>query len=233
MRAIILAGGFGTRLQTVVSDLPKPMAPIGNKPFLAYLLEYLSRQGITEVILSLHYLPERISDYFFSEYVGIKISYVIEEQPLGTGGAICYALQQAQWLVQEPVFILNGDTFVTLDYKAMYKNHREKTSKLSIALCEISDCSRYGRATINNSEIVGFQEKGFAGQGYINAGVYLLSQELFAGYSLPKCFSFEHDFLFKECQQLKPQAFFTQNYFIDIGIPEDYAKACYDLPQII
>ena len=126
MRAIVLAGGFGTRLQSVVSNLPKPMAPIGNKPFLAYLLEYLSQQGITEVILSLHYFHEKISDYFCSKYAGIKISYVIEEKPLGTGGAIRYVLQQSQISEQEPVFIINGDTFVTLNYKSMYKNYLEK-----------------------------------------------------------------------------------------------------------
>lgn len=228
MRAIILAGGFGTRLQTVISDLPKPMAPIQGEPFLAYLLSYLRQQGIKEVILSVHYLRQKIIDYFQEEYAGIKISYAIEEQPLGTGGAICYALQQV--VGDEPVFVLNGDTFVPLDYDAMYAQHLASEAHLSMALREISDCSRYGHVTVEQGQITSFQEKGMSGPGYINAGVYLLQKKLFKDYQFSQAFSFEKDFLLEQGSQLKIPAFFAQDYFIDIGIPEDYARANQELP---
>src|SRR5579872_7369319 len=117
MQAIILAGGFGTRLQSVVKNCPKPMAPVHGKPFLAYLIEYLKLQGITRVVLSVHYLREQIEDFFKDNYQGIEICYAVEEQPWGTGGAIVHALKKIE--LTQPVFVLNGDTFLKLDYRAM------------------------------------------------------------------------------------------------------------------
>lgn len=231
MRAIILAGGFGTRLQSVVADVPKPMAPIVDKPFLAYLLRYLAQQGITEVILSVHHLHEKISDYFQQQYAGINISYAVEETPLGTGGAICYALQKIA--SNDPVFVLNGDTFVTLDYKQMFEQHSHIAATLTMALREIPDCSRYGHVSVTDNSITGFQEKGISGPGYINAGVYLLQKNLFNQVNLPTTFSFESDFVLKQFQQIKPQAFFAKDYFIDIGIPSDYQRAIKELPALI
>src|SRR3989344_3377185 len=117
MQAIILAGGFGTRLRSVVADSPKPMALIHGKPFLAYLLDYLTSQGITDVVLSVHYLREQIETYFKTNYNGISIRYAVEEQPLGTGGAIKHALNYIN--ISSPVFVLNGDTFLKLNYQIL------------------------------------------------------------------------------------------------------------------
>lgn len=227
MKAIILAGGFGTRLKSVLAETPKPMAPIHGKPFLAYLIEYLAQQGVHEVVLSVHYLREQIQTFFNADYAGVKIRYAIEESPLGTGGAIVHALREMA--SNEPVFVLNGDTFVKLDYRAMYAQHQAQQADLTMALRSVDDCSRYGKVVVSEGVINDFREKGEAGPGRINAGVYLLQPDLFARFNLPTVFSFENEFVQPNLATLKPQAFAANDYFIDIGIPEDYAKATTDL----
>lgn len=223
MKAIVLAGGMGTRLQSVVKDLPKPMAPIGEKPFLHYLLSYLHEMGVSEVVLSVHYLKEKIQDYFQSNFLGMHIHYVDEDVPLGTGGAIVHALTPLQ---NEPaVVVLNGDTFVRLDYRAMYAQHMQNQAQLTMALCDVEDTSRYGRVIMNENTITGFHEKGERGKGLINAGVYIVSTQLFAQYGLPRQFSFEKDFLFPYLNSIRPEGFITADYFIDIGVPHDYERA--------
>lgn len=228
MRAIILVGGFGTRLQSILADVPKPMAPIDNKPFLAYLISFLKHQGITEVLLSVHYLREQIQTYFQSNYDGITIRYAVEEEPLGTGGAIAHALSEMQ--ADEPIFVLNGDTFVKLDYTAMYQQHESSHALMTMALRSTDDCCRYGKAVVEDREVVAFKEKGEKGIGFINAGVYLINPDLFAQFNLPWQFSFEKDFLLPHISVIKPQAFIANDYFIDIGVPDDYSRAKVELP---
>ena len=230
MKAIILAGGLGTRLQPIISQVPKPMAPIGNKPFLAYLLAYLQKQGITQVILSVHYLAEKIKEYFQSSYKNMSISYVHENEPLGTGGAIAHALSILP--SKEAFFVLNGDTFVTLDYQEMYRQHQLLHTDFSIALRQVDDCGRYGSIQMENDRVIAFNEKNHSGPGLINAGVYVISPSLFEPFNMPKCFSFEADFLVPYVQHLKPSAFVANSYFIDIGLPVDYARAQLELPQL-
>lgn len=224
MQAIILAGGFGTRLRSVVADVPKPMAPIQGRPFLAYLMDYLKIHGMTEIVLSVHYLREQIQDYFKSSYRDIQISYAVEDEPLGTGGAILKSLSLID--PTQPVFVLNGDTFLKLNYQAMYSRYLSSQSLLTMALRKVSDCSRYGVVVTNGDIANEFQEQGGHYPGLINAGVYLLNPSLFETFSLPEKFSFERDFLFPSISTLKPQAFIVDEYFIDIGVPEDYARAC-------
>jgi D-glycero-alpha-D-manno-heptose 1-phosphate guanylyltransferase len=227
MHAIVLVGGFGTRLRSVLPDTPKPMAPIHGKPFLAYLLAYLKTQGITQVIFPVHYMAEKFSAYFQSEYAGISIQYVAEEQPLGTGGAIVNAL--TAYTGREPVFVLNGDTFVKLDYPAMYTRHLESGADITMALRSVDDCCRYGKVVTENNRIVEFKEKGEQGPGFINAGVYLIQPDLFARHKMPAVFSFEKDFMYPCLEKINAQAFAANDYFIDIGIPEDYSRAVSDL----
>lgn len=230
MRAIILVGGFGTRLRAVLPDLPKPLAPIDNKPFLAHLLNYLKQHGITSVIFSVHYLREKFRDYFQSHYAGIHIAYAEEDEPLGTGGAIVNALSMLN--TTQPVFVLNGDTFVKLDYQAMYQQHHATTT-MTMALRSVEDCNRYGNVMTSENRVTAFREKGEQGPGLINAGVYLINPNLFAAFSLPKQFSFEKDFIFPYVTALRPQYFLTHDYFIDIGIPDDYARAKVELPVLV
>lgn len=225
MQAIILAGGLGTRLREVVPDLPKPMAPIRGKPFLAYLLDYLQKAGMTSVVLSIHYAGEIIKNYFKNDFQGLSITYAEEKKLLGTGGAIQYALTYIPHQ-DEPVFVLNGDTFVTLDYKAMLAAHLDSKRLLSICLRHMQESGRYGTVKINDEKrIIAFQEKTENSVGLINAGVYLLDPHIFEKFNLPEQFSFETEFLLPFISTIAPQAFMAQDYFIDIGIPTDYAKA--------
>jgi D-glycero-alpha-D-manno-heptose 1-phosphate guanylyltransferase len=224
MQAIILAGGFGTRLQSVVKNAPKPMALIHDKPFLAYLLEYLKSHQITQVILSVHYLREQIQDFFKTGYKGIEICYAIEEQPLGTGGAILNAFHSIN--TREPVFVINGDTFLQLDYQAMFAQHQKTLPQMTMALRKMANCSRYGVVLTEGNKVTAFGEQGSDSPGLINAGVYLLQPSLFQEIPAPApVFSFEKDFLFHQVSKLHPDAFIVDDYFIDIGVPEDYARA--------
>jgi D-glycero-alpha-D-manno-heptose 1-phosphate guanylyltransferase len=228
MQAIILAGGFGTRLRSVLADVPKPMAPLHDKPFLAYLIDYLILQGVTDCVLSVHYLREQICDYFKDSYRGISIRYALEDEPLGTGGAIVNSLHSVDQA--QPVFVLNGDTFLRMDYRKMFAGHLVDTL-ITMALRSLTDCSRYGVVLTENNIVTAFQEKGSAAPGLINAGVYLINPQIFAGFSLPQSFSFERDFLFPQTEQLQPCAYVVDDYFIDIGIPEDYARALQDFSR--
>ncbi|WP_192801287.1 MULTISPECIES: nucleotidyltransferase family protein [Campylobacter] len=216
MQAIVLAGGLGTRLRSVVQDLPKPMAPINGKPFLAFVLEYLKKQGIAEIILSVSYKYELIQEYFKDEFHGMKIHYNIEKELLGTGGAIKDALE----FIQNQVYVLNGDTFFDVDLKKLILND----SKICIALKQMQNFDRYGTVNVDEQGIVtSFEEKVFKKQGLINGGIYLLKKDIFDEFSLEKKFSFE-EFLQENYKLLKIQTQIFDDYFIDIGIPEDYIK---------
>ncbi|WP_257910463.1 nucleotidyltransferase family protein [Campylobacter lari] len=218
MQAIVLAGGLGTRLKSVVQDLPKPMAPINGKPFLAFVLEYLKKQGITEVILSVSYKYELILEYFKDEFDGIKIRYNIEKELLGTGGAIKDALK----FIQNQAYILNGDTIFDIDLKKLVLND----SKICIALKQMQNFDRYGTVNVDDQGIViSFEEKVFKKQGLINGGIYLLKKDIFDKFDLEKKFSFE-EFLQENFELLKMQSQIFDDYFIDIGIPEDYFLLC-------
>ncbi|EAH8787262.1 D-glycero-D-manno-heptose 1-phosphate guanosyltransferase [Campylobacter coli] len=213
MQAIVLAGGLGTRLRSVVQDLPKPMAPINGKPFLAFVLEYLKKQGITEIILSVSYKYELIQEYFKDEFEGMKIRYNVEKELLGTGGAIKDALK----LVKNEVYVVNGDTFFDIDLKKLVLNG----SKICIALKQMQNFDRYGTVNVDEQGIVtSFEEKVFK-QGLINGGIYLLKKDIFDEFSLEKKFSFE-EFLQENYKSLKIQTQIFDDYFIDIGVPQDY-----------
>ncbi|EAH9952218.1 D-glycero-D-manno-heptose 1-phosphate guanosyltransferase [Campylobacter lari] len=216
MQAIVLAGGLGTRLKSVVQDLPKPMAPINGKPFLAFVLEYLKKQGITEVVLSVSYKYELIQEYFKEEFEGMRIRYNIEKELLGTGGAIKDALK----LIQNQAYVLNGDTIFDIDLKKLVLND----SKICIALKQMQNFDRYGNVSVDNQGIVtSFEEKVFKRQGLINGGVYLLKKDIFDEFDLEKKFSFEW-FLQVNHKVLKIQTQIFDDYFIDIGVPEDYKR---------
>lgn len=214
MQAIVLAGGLGTRLRSVVQDLPKPMASINGKPFLAFVLEYLKKQRITEIILSVSYKHELIQEYFKDEFHGVKIHYNIEKELLGTGGAIKDALK----FVKNEVYVLNGDTFFDIDLKKITLS----SSKICIALKQMQNFDRYGTVNVDKQGFAtSFEEKIFKKQGLINGGIYLLKKNIFDEFNLEEKFSFE-EFLQENYKTLKIQTQIFDDYFIDIGIPEDY-----------
>lgn len=230
MEAIILAGGLGTRLRSVVPDLPKPMAPIGNRPFLSYIFDYLHKQGVSRVILSTGYKHEVIEAYFGNQYKDISIYYSIENQPLGTGGAIKQALDLT---CENEVFILNGDTFFHVNLKQLANHHRKLNSDLTLTLKPMENFDRYGVVITSGNRVVQFEEKKYVEKGNINGGVYLAHRSLFNNVNLPDKFSFETDFMEKYLQRFSFNAFLSEGYFIDIGIPEDYEKAQMEMPKVI
>lgn len=231
VEAIILAGGFGTRLQHVVNDVPKPMAPVNGLPFLAYLLDKLNIAGVTHVILSTGYKHEYIENYFHNKYKSIDISYSRETTPLWTGGAIKLALRLTQ---SENILVLNGDTLFDIDFNHFLNFHTEQNTNLSVALRPIEQVERYGCVQTNaQKQIIGFSEKGeYKGKGLINGGIYLIKRSLFDGMNLPDKFSFEKEILEKihYTQSIYGEEF--NSYFLDIGIPEDYYKAQQEFPLL-
>lgn len=227
--AIILAGGLGTRLQHLLRDLPKPMADISGQPFLAILLHHLQKQGISSVILSVGHKHEAIENYFGHGWNGLKIKYAVEQEPLGTGGALKPALGFTD---QNLVLVVNGDTFFDVKISAFCDFHRQKKAMLSLALKPMKNFDRYGTVTIDSKcRITGFKEKRLMESGLINGGVYLLSKNIFDGLDLPDKFSFEKDFLEKRFLEKPFYGMISEGYFLDIGIPEDYARAQHELEE--
>ncbi len=224
MQAIILAGGFGTRLQSVVSDVPKPMAPINGKPFLEYLLDELYCQGFNKVVLAVGYKKEIIKNHFGNNYKNIEIVYSVEDEPLGTGGCVKKAMELID---DDYVFVLNGDTMFKIDFNKM-----TRTNSLSIACKKMSKFERYGNVIIDDSIIKSFEEKKYVDEGYINGGIYYLPKDFFKKYTLPMKFSMEKDVFEKYVDELEINAYISNDYFIDIGIPEDYNKAQEDFSKM-
>lgn len=216
MQAIVLAGGLGTRLRSVTKDIPKPMAPIGDKPFLAFVLEYLEKQGVREVILSVSYKYKIIQDYFKNRFCGMNIIYNIEEELLGTGGAIKDSLR----LIGNDAYVLNGDTFFDINLKELSLEE----GKMCIALKKMKNFDRYGSVNIDSKGfVVSFEEKVYKTEGFISGGIYYIKKDIFNNFSLKDKFSFEK-FLQENLALLNIKAKVFSNYFIDIGIPSDYTS---------
>ena len=222
MRAIILAGGLGTRLRDAVPDVPKPLALVNGEPFLSLVMRNLLRNGVDEVILSIGHMGKMIREKFGDNFEGARITYSEESSPLGTGGA----LQRAAAMTKDkPAIALNGDTYLDIDHSAMMRAHLAGGSKITIALKNVADAKRFGNVDVEEGVVISFREKGGHAPGLINAGVYVVSPGLFDGFSKAPPFSFETDFLPERLAALRPGCFITQGDFIDIGTPEDYRRA--------
>ncbi|MEI8006344.1 MAG: nucleotidyltransferase family protein [Bacteroidota bacterium] len=224
MEAIILAGGFGTRLQAVVSEVPKSMALINNRPFLEYLFDYLITQGVTRAVLSVGYKHEIIKHHFKDSYRSLPIEYAVEEEPLGTGGGIRLAF----WRISDKrAVILNGDSIFRTDLRALEKAHLLKKADVTLALRKLDNTGRYGRVTLNRQRrITGFDEKNEgAGPGLINAGVYLMEKLFLMEPQFRGRFSIEKDCFENFYDTSRMFGFPASGYFLDIGIPPDYHKA--------
>jgi D-glycero-alpha-D-manno-heptose 1-phosphate guanylyltransferase len=222
--AIILAGGLGTRLRHMVPDVPKSMAPVNGRPFLEYLLDYLNKYSISNVILSVGFLNDKIISYFGNEYHGLSIQYSIEKEPLGTGGAIVMA---AGLTAADTLLVLNGDTLFNVDLEMLSIEHAASQADITLALRMVPDAGRYGSIELDESgRIQHFSEKKpGSGQGIINGGIYLIRKRLFDKMDLPSAFSIERDFFPGFCKTGFLQGYVGDGYFLDIGIPADYEKA--------
>ena len=224
MEAIILSGGFGTRLRSVVNNVPKPMAPILGKPFLSYILDDLSEKGFKRVVLATGYKSDIIQEYFKSSYRSLIIEYSQESIPLLTGGAVKQAMSKCE---SEEFFVLNGDTFFDVDYKKMLEKKRSTNADILIAGKKLYNFSRYGTLVYDDTlNVKAFHEKTFMEEGVINSGVYLFSQGIFNTMDSTK-FSLEKDFFEVSTGDRNIFVYIDDidKYFIDIGIPNDYEKA--------
>jgi len=221
---IVLAGGLGTRLRSVVADKPKCMAPLGEHPFLYYLLQYLHKQGIHHAVLSLGYLSEQVISWCNSMELPLRVSFTVEPEPLGTGGGIIHALPA---LKGNEVFIVNGDTYFDVDLKAFNNFHQAHQSPLSLALKPMKQFDRYGSIQLDEEEqrITAFHEKQYCEEGLINGGIYRTSAGFLKSLALPEKFSFETAVLEPGVRAGKLYGYISDTYFIDIGIPEDYEAA--------
>ena len=223
VQAIILAGGFGTRLRTVVSDLPKCMAPVAGKPFLYYVIDHLQKQGVKKFIFSLGYMSETIQIFLQENYPILDYQLSIEEEPLGTGGAIYKACTMA---TEPTVLALNGDTLFSINVQQILELHNNKQSSFTICLKPMQQFDRYGLVKMDaNNCITSFEEKKWNDEGLINGGVYAVDRTKFLAQPFAEKFSIEKDYLELLVGEGNFYGLIQDAYFIDIGIPEDFERA--------
>ena len=223
--AIILAGGLGTRLKSALKGLPKPMAPIHNRPFLEYQIDFWIDQGISRFILSVGYLNQSISSHFGDSYRSAQINYVLENTPLGTGGGLLMASKN----LAEPFLLLNGDTFFEVDLNDLYLFHNEHNAEWTMSLFRSKDLDRYmGVELAKTGEIVVLKSKQSQIDLLVNGGVYLINPSAISRLNLnPGIKSSLENQLLPSFLSLGGRLFGFECYgkFIDIGIPEDYYRA--------
>ncbi len=221
--AIILAGGLGTRLREAVPHLPKCMAPVAGRPFLFYVINHLRSQGVEKFIFSLGYMHEAIENYLTSQFPSLNYQCSIEEEPLGTGGAIQLACAKA---TEKNVLVVNGDTLFKGNLHDAALSHINNMAECTLLLKPMKNFERYGVVETDGDKLItSFKEKQQYAEGNINAGVYILNVPKFLDEEFPDKFSFEKDYLETLYSQRRIYGLVQDEYFIDIGIPEDYARA--------
>lgn len=219
----VLAGGLGNRLRSAVADRPKVLAPIRERPFLAYLLDRLSACGLRYVVLCTGYMGDQVRSTFGESYRGVRLAYSHEPVPLGTGGA----LRRAQPLLEsDPVLVMNGDSFCDANLKALWEWHRARRSLGTLLLTRVPNAGRYGLVHVKaDGTISQFSEKAADSPGLVSAGIYLLSRQLIEGIPEGRSVSLEREVFprWAGCGLLF--AYPTEARFVDIGTPEDYGGA--------
>lgn len=234
MKALILAGGKGTRLRPLTVYTPKPIVPIANRPFLLYQIEILAKAGIKDITLSLGYQPNRIEDIIGDgRDLGVRISYVTEPSPMGTAGAYRFAAGPEP----EQMIVLNGDILTNLDISSLLSLHREKEAEATIALATVEDASKYGLVlTDNDNRVLEFREKPKPGESAddsntINAGIYVLEPSVAEEIPVGENASFEYQ-IFPALLAAGKKFFaytMTDNYWRDIGTHGNYLAANLDI----
>lgn len=230
MKVVILAGGEGTRLREIIKDIPKPMAPIANKPFLEYLILQAVKWHISDIVLSVGYKKEVIKTYFTAgDTWGVKILYSEEVEPLGTGGAIREA---AKLIDDEDFIVMNGDSFLVIDFNQLITFHKSRQSMTTMGLMYVDSTNRYGRVEINDkNEVIRFTEKAVCSNGLINGGVYIFNRKIIDRIPDGKV-SLESEVLPKLINQ-GLYGLETKGFFIDIGVPKDYLDLCKNSQKLI
>ncbi len=223
--AIILAGGMGVRLRGAVSGLPKPMAPINNRPFLEYQMDYWIEQGINRFILSVGYLKNLIIEHFSDTYKSATIEYATEDSPLGTGGGMLLSAKN----LNDTFLVLNGDTFIDVDLDSLYKIHMDRKSKWTLSLFRSDNLNRYLGVNIDSdSRVISLRGKKQQPGFLANGGVYLINPEAleFLNYDIGVKISLEDELLpnfIHNGGELYGME--CKGRFIDIGIPKDYFRS--------
>ncbi len=231
MKAVILVGGEGTRLRPLTYSVVKAMVPVLNRPFIEYVIRYLSNHNIREIILALGYKPDCITDYFGdASQLGTKLVYSVESEPLGTAGAV----KNAEEHIEGTFFVLNGDIFTDLNLTDMLQFHRNKGAKVTIALTPVEDPTRFGVVeTDNQQRVKRFVEKPSRNQvtsNMINAGVYIIESQVLKRIPQGKRFMFERDVFPVLLADGEPVfGYATDVYWIDTGTPEQYLELTHDL----
>ena len=229
MKALILAGGKGTRLRMEIGDIPKVMAPVAGKPFLSYIIAQLGEQGITDICLGVGYLYKNIMEYFQDgSRFGVNLSYSIEKQPLGTGGAIKNAATQ----LSDPFLILNGDSYFDINFGELIRFHRIKSGVITMAVTKEKDASRYGSVQLDQeNRVTAFMEKTTSmTTTLINSGIYIINKSILRDIPGHVPVSLENDVL----PRFVNKDFFgliAERFFIDIGTPSSYKKVYKGLPM--
>jgi len=222
MKAIVLCGGLGTRLGELTRALPKPLVEVAGRPFLAWVLDQLSQGGIDELVLAVSFHWEKIRDAIGTQWRGVPVSYSVEPEPLGTGGAIKHALRQT---AAREAIVTNGDTLLKLDARELVQFARGAHADIGLALKQVPDAGRFGRVVTDASgRIVSFEEKGAPCAGLINAGLYYVKAPVLDAIEA-ECFSFEHDVLKPGCERNALYGLQTDGYFVDMGVPDDLMRA--------
>ncbi|MBT9778390.1 NTP transferase domain-containing protein [Clostridium sp. MCC353] len=230
MQAILLAGGLGTRLQSVVNDRPKPMALIQEKPFMEYVIHELGKHGITDIIFAVGYKGSMVEEHFKDgSGFNIKVSYAYEEELLGTAGAIKNA---GKFVSEDRFFVLNADTFYQIDYSRIMQLQQEENLDMALVLRKVPDVSRYGEALLKGGMLTAFNEKTTEPRpGTINGGIYLMKRELLSEIPGGKV-SLENEMIPKWLKEGKRLGgIVNDGYFIDIGVPADYFKFIEDVKE--
>ena len=226
LKALILAGGLGTRLRSTVGDVPKSMALIVGKPFLEHQLRLLKEQGIKDIILAVHYMADKIKSYFGDgRRFGVDITYSEEEVPLGTGGAI----KRAEKYIDDTFLVLNGDSYSHIDLKRFLEFHKAKMSNFSISLVNVPNVFEYGKVLLEGNKIKAFLEKGESGEGLINSGAYIFEPRIFTFIESEKNVSLEKDIFPKLIMENLLFGYHYEGYFMDIGRPETYEQFKQDI----
>ena len=220
--AIVLVGGLGTRLRAVVGDVPKPLAPVAGRVFLAWVLDHLAEHGMRRVLLATGHMADQVETVIGHRWSGMEIAYSVEDQPLGTGGAVRLA---AGRLLGDAAHVLNGDTFLRYSLSSLERATLAANAMAGVALAKVDDVSRYGAVSVAAGKVSEFCEKGGQGPGLINAGSYFLTAAALACLPAQRAFSLETGFLHPQAEAGRLAAFAETSGFIDIGVPHDYALA--------
>ncbi|HEX9123968.1 MAG TPA: NDP-sugar synthase [Actinomycetota bacterium] len=229
MKAIVLVGGEGTRLRPITETIPKPLVPLMDRPSLDHVLDHLARHGVHEVVLSSSYLESTFHAFIEARHGDPAITWITEESPLGTGGAVVNALGSVD---DEPIFALNGDILTDLDLTAMLELHRDRGSAATIALHHVDDARPFGLvATEADGRVLEFREKPEElVPGDINAGTYVLEPQVLREWPVGRSISIEREIFPAIIGSGRPvYGFLSHAYWLDLGTPEKYLQAHFDI----